>query len=246
MMKVFKADLHIHTVLSPCGDLAMSPRNIVNKASEMGLDIIGITDHNSTRHCEVISKLAKEKGIMVLSGAEINTKEEVHCLTFFDGFEKLFEFQQYLDKHLPDIYNDPDYFGYQVVVDENDVILEEIKKLLISALDQSIEEVEAMVHSLGGIFIPAHVDKKANSIYSQLGFFPEGLFVDGIEVSARVNAQAFKSEHPELSKFAFVTNSDAHLPELIGSISTQFLMYHRTFEEIKMALGSMGERRIIL
>ena len=45
----FKADLHIHTVLSPCGDLEMSPTAIVDRALSRGLDMIAISDHNTTR-----------------------------------------------------------------------------------------------------------------------------------------------------------------------------------------------------
>ena len=57
-MRLFKADLHIHTLLSPCGDLDMTPDEIVRLAKKCGLDIIGITDHNSTKH----GKLAREYG----------------------------------------------------------------------------------------------------------------------------------------------------------------------------------------
>lgn len=47
-MKWYKADLHIHSVLSPCGSLDMSPKNIVQSALDKELEIIAITDHNST------------------------------------------------------------------------------------------------------------------------------------------------------------------------------------------------------
>ncbi|HSN49606.1 MAG TPA: PHP domain-containing protein, partial [Bacteroidales bacterium] len=107
-MKFLRADLHIHTVLSPCGDLDMSPVNIVSEAAIRGLDIIGITDHNTTRHCELIKKLASEKGIYVMQGAEITTKEEVHCLVFFENTDELIELQEFLDRNLPDILNDSD------------------------------------------------------------------------------------------------------------------------------------------
>ena len=102
-MKVFNADLHIHTVLSPCGSLEMSPKAIILAASEKKLDIIGITDHNSTRQCRVVTAEAQKAGITVYCGAEVTSKEEVHCLAFFENFKKLDEFQQFLDKHLPDI-----------------------------------------------------------------------------------------------------------------------------------------------
>mgnify|MGYP001008452009 FL=1 len=88
-MQSFRADLHIHTVLSPCAELEMTPGNIVRQALHSGIQIIGITDHNSTRNALLTKKLAEKAGIFVLTGAEVNTREEVHCLVFFDGEEKL-------------------------------------------------------------------------------------------------------------------------------------------------------------
>ena len=76
---LFRADLHIHTVLSPCGDLDMSPRNIIAMAKQKKLDIIGITDHNSTRQAIIIQEKAQKEGIFVLAGVEISTREEAHC-----------------------------------------------------------------------------------------------------------------------------------------------------------------------
>ena len=58
-----RADLHIHTVLSPCGDLEMSPENILHFAQIQGLNMIGITDHNSTRQAPIIRDYGKTKGI---------------------------------------------------------------------------------------------------------------------------------------------------------------------------------------
>ena len=69
-MKSFRTDLHIHTVLSPCGDLEMSPARIVLLAKERGLDIIGITDHNSTRQCRVVWELGQKAGLTVIPGCE--------------------------------------------------------------------------------------------------------------------------------------------------------------------------------
>ncbi|MDR2888130.1 MAG: PHP domain-containing protein, partial [Bacteroidales bacterium] len=141
-MKLFRADLHIHTVLSPCGSLEMSPRRIVDEAIAKGLDIIAITDHNSTRQCRAVIEAGKEKGVLVIGGAEINTREEVHCVTLFEDTEKLDRFQEYIDRYLPDIPNNPDKFGYQVWVNGNEDIEGEEPRLLLSGLDQSIDEVE--------------------------------------------------------------------------------------------------------
>jgi hypothetical protein len=38
-LKLYKADMHIHTCLSPCGDWGMSPKRIVEKSLEKKLDI---------------------------------------------------------------------------------------------------------------------------------------------------------------------------------------------------------------
>lgn len=245
-MNTYYADLHIHTVLSPCGDLDMSPVKIVEKARAKGLDIIGITDHNSTRHCNLISKLARNAGIFVLMGAEVTTREEVHCLTFFENDEKLLEFQNYLEKHLPAIPNNTEKFGYQVVVDENDMILDQVESLLISAIDQSINQVEQKVHSLGGLFIPAHIDRPSFSITSQLGFIPDNLMIDAIEISAKCQPGQIK---PFLGKHVdkpILRNSDSHYIEGIGSVSTLFQMEHRTFDEIKLALQSALGRKTVI
>jgi len=49
-------DLHLHTALSPCADDDMTPNNIVNMSVLKGLDIIAVTDHNTTGNCEATVK----------------------------------------------------------------------------------------------------------------------------------------------------------------------------------------------
>ena len=196
-MKSFRADLHIHTVLSPCGDLEMSPVNIVSEAALKGLDIIGITDHNTTRHCELITRFASRKGIFVMQGAEVTTKEEVHCLAFFENTDALLKFQVFLDENLPEVKNNPEIFGYQVQVDENDNVVYEEKKLLINAISKSFEETETFIHSLNGLFIPAHLNRSKNSIYSQLGFLPDKLNADAVEISRATTVEQFIEAIPK-------------------------------------------------
>ena len=163
-----RADLHIHTVLSPCGDLDMSPANIIGMALQKGLSLIGISDHNSTRQAPVIQQLGEQQGLRVLCGTEVNTAEEVHALAYFPTLERLTAFQHFLDLHLPDIKNNPDKFGYQVVVDAEEQITYEEERLLITALDVDINTIERTVHALDGIFIPAHIDK-SRFIYHNVG-----------------------------------------------------------------------------
>lgn len=243
-MNSYRADLHIHTLLSPCGSLEMSPDVILNVAAEKAIDIIGIADHNSTRQSVIIRKMAKKYGLFVLCGAEVCTKEEIHCLAFFEGDEELSDFQQYLDNHIIKIPNNPDKFGYQVVVDESENIIYEEENLLIASLDESIEDVEKKVHSLNGIFIPAHINKSVNSIISQLGFFPEDLAVDAIEISRHTTKEKFIKANSWSSKYTFTTSSDAHIPEDIGLVYSTFKMMKRSFDEIKKAFRGVDERGV--
>jgi len=244
-MKNYRADLHIHTILSPCGDLSMSPVNIISEAARKQIDIIGITDHNSTGQCSLVRKLGRDKGIFVLQGAEVTTKEEVHCLAFFENTDALKYFQEYLDANLPDMQNDPLIFGDQVVVDEDENIIYTEERLLSNATGISLEKLQSFVYENNGIFIPAHIDRMKNSIYSQLGFLPENLKADALEVSRRSSPGRFSLIHPEISSFPLITNSDSHFPDYIGSVFNTLCLKEASFGEIKMALAGIDGRRII-
>jgi len=130
-------------------------------------------------------------------------------------------------------------------VDENDRIVYEEKRLLHNALNKSLEEIEAFVHEMGGIFIPAHVDRMKNSIFSQLGFFPPELKVDALEVSKRTSVSGFRTQHPELHKLKIISSSDAHYLDDIGSCCTLFEMEKITFQEIRMTIAGINGRKII-
>jgi PHP family Zn ribbon phosphoesterase len=243
-MQLYRADLHIHTLLSPCGSLEMSPRNIVAAAVARRLDIIGITDHNSTRHCRVIHTLAAENNITVLCGAEVTSSEEVHCLAFLPDFERLQLFENYLQEHLQDFPNDPETFGDQVQIDDNEEIIYLEHRLLIMAIDQNIDEIEQQVHTLGGLFIPAHINRPAFGLISQLGFVPPDLNYDALELSRHITTKDFKKAYPELADKTFIRSSDAHFVEDIGCCYTNFYLEQPTFDEIKLALHNAGGRYV--
>ncbi len=231
-----KADLHIHTVLSPCGDIEMTPLNIVARAKEIGLSLIGITDHNTTRQCKEIKKVALREGIHTLCGAEITTKEEVHVLAFADGDSNLELLQDYIDTHLPQIQNDEDIFGYQLQVNENEEVVYCEERMLINAINQSIEEVERFVHSIGGIFIPAHLDRSMNSVISQLGYLPPDLRPDAVEISYRTDVGSFIGKHKYLSGYGIIQSSDAHYPDDIGRAYINLNIDEFSFDALKKAL----------
>ncbi|PLX22087.1 MAG: histidinol-phosphatase [Salinivirgaceae bacterium] len=245
-MQRFRADLHTHTVLSPCGSLEMSPIKIIERAKAKGIQLLGITDHNSTLMCRVMDEVAVEQNIKVLTGAEVTTSEEVHCLAFFDNWDALDKFQKYLEENLPDIKNDPARFGHQVTVNRNEEITGEVEKWLITGITQSIEDVEREVHALNGLFIPAHIDRMVNGLIAQLGFIPPDLHVDAMELSKHITLEDFKKEHPEIEKYTVIQDSDAHYPDNIGDSGFWLHAEELTFEELRLALKGENGRKIEL
>ncbi len=243
-MKRFRADLHIHTLLSPCADLGMSPKNIVRRAKETGLQIIGITDHNSTKHSKLVKKLAGEEGIYVLTGAEVTTKEEVHCLVFFEKEEELDIFQEFIEMNITKIPNNESYFGCQPLIDEDENILEMIPYYLPAALKKGINEIQEQAYKLNGLFIPAHIDRPANGIISQLGFIPDGLRYDALGISKNISEKYVRKHYVIENKKALLRNSDAHYLPQIGEICTDFVIEKPVFSEIKMAMHQQNNRSV--
>jgi hypothetical protein len=244
MMKRFRADLHIHTVLSPCADLEMTPQNIVTRARKTGLDIIGITDHNSVKHTGLVKKMAEKAGIFVLSGAEVTTREEVHCLVFFEENFQLDAFQHFIDRHSSKIPNPDGYFGYQPLIDEDENIVRMEPWYLPAALTAGISEIQKEVYRWNGLFIPAHIDRPTNGIFSQLGFIPEGLKFDALGISRHSSVEYVRKHHVIQNKTTIIRNSDAHYLHQIGEIYTNFIMEQTSFTEIKMALAQQSNRLV--
>ena len=239
-MKDFRADLHIHTLLSPCGDLNMTPLNIIKESRAKKLDLIGITDHNTTRQVRLVKELGDEEGIFVLPGVEVNTREEVHCLAFFENLEKLELFQLYLDRYLQEIPHNHEKMGDQVQIDREEMIVYREDKSLFSILNQSVEDVEKEIHHMGGLFIPAHINRPGNGILSQLGFIPDGLNCDALEI----RPDYFIDD--SVTDYTLIHSSDAHFLVDIGKRLTSFRMQEISFTEIKQALSGKNGREVRL
>lgn len=244
MLKKIKADLHIHTCLSPCGDMEMSPSMIVKRALSVGLDVIGICDHNSSENVAIIKKVGEKANLKVLLGMEVTSKEEAHILALFDDEQKLRELQKIVYQNLQGV-NEEDLFGYQMVVNEQDEIIDLNKKLLIGATELTVERIVEIIHSLDGIAIASHVDRERFSLIGQLGFVPEGLELDGIELSPLYMSKHNKYDFPMSSGLPQVTFSDAHYIKDIGKTSTTFLINEITVSEIKKALEGKDGRSVL-
>ncbi len=243
-LKLFRADLHIHSCLSPCGDWDMSPSMIIDTCIKRRIDIIAITDHNSIENAAVTRDIGLARGVHVYPSMEICSLEEVHVLALFDTIDDALKMQECVYAHLPGE-NQPDVFGYQVVADENDDVISQNEKLLIGATTLTLEAIVRKVHCFNGVAIAAHIDKKAFSILGQLGFIPPDLKIDAVEVSFRETPETASEQLLYGLNIPCITSSDAHYPNEIGRVTTKFFMSTPTLSELKKTLTGCGGRRIV-
>jgi predicted metal-dependent phosphoesterase TrpH len=239
-MKMYKTDLHIHTCLSPCAELEMSPMNIVKQAKKCGLDIIGICDHNSCENVPYVKNSAEKEGLNFFGGIEITSKEEVHILALFENEDELFSMQKIIYEHLHGT-NNENMYGDQIVVNEYDEILKFNKKFLIGATTLTVEEIVDAIHVLNGLSIASHIDRDSFSILGQLGFIPTGLQLDALEVSAKCSSEVF-----DYLKIPLITSSDAHMLAAIGNSFTQFCMEKVNLNELKKSLLGEDNRKVVI
>jgi PHP family Zn ribbon phosphoesterase len=245
VLKKFKADLHIHSCLSPCSDWAMSPKKIIQKCLEVGLDLIALCDHNSAENAGATMREGKKQGLQVLPGLEVCSREEVHILALFDELDPALKMQAHVYANLPGE-NNSEVFGFQVVANEEDEVMGENPRLLIGATRLSLHDIVDKTHVLGGINISCHIDRPAYGIINQLGFIPEDLNLDGLEVSGRIKLAEAAQTIPGIGKFSCVTASDAHYLDDIGKACTVFQLAAPTLAEIRLALLGKDGRRILI
>jgi PHP family Zn ribbon phosphoesterase len=242
-LRRIKADLHVHTCLSPCSNLDMSPREVVAAAIRNGMDLIGICDHNSAENVLAVKKAGERNGLMVLGGMEVASAEEAHILVFFDDDDDLLEFQKHIYRHLAGR-NDEHSFGLQVIADDEDGVTGFCDKLLIAATSLPAEAIVARARAAksGSLVIAAHVDRESFSIIGQLGFIPPGLSFDALEAS-RMSAAEVREQFPGCEGSPVVTGSDAHTPDRIGRRFTWLTIEQATTAEIKKALTGADGRQ---
>jgi len=244
MLRAFRCDLHIHTCLSPCADLDMYPRALIEKSLNEKIDVIAICDHNSSENVSYVLTLAKGNPITVLPGMEVSSLEEVHVLALFDDLSSLSKLQTLVYEHLSGT-NREDYFGPQVIVNEQDEVEGMNERLLIGATDLPLDKIVHEIHMLGGLAIASHIDRPSYSILSQLGFVDPETPFDALEISAATSLKQARLQYPELAGYAFVTSSDAHVIGDIGRGTTTMILQEATIHELRLAFANRDGRHIV-
>lgn len=242
-LKNFRADLHVHTVLSPCAGIEMIPPLIVEEAVQRGIRLIAITDHNSTANIAAVQKAARSSDLIVLPGMELQTREEVHVLCLFDGIDQAEELQSWVDQRLPNIANNIDFFGEQFIVDETGEFIRREDRLLLSSVDVTFTEAWQKVNAMDGLFIPAHINRTANGLLALLGLVPTDIPIEALEISRHITPTAAQTKYPQIRGYPLVQNGDVHyLDGFLGT--TDWSMTVASVSELRKALRGEDGRSL--
>jgi PHP family Zn ribbon phosphoesterase len=244
-MKKFRADLHVHTVLSPCAAVEMIPPLIVQAALEKNIELIAITDHNASANVGAVQKAAEGTGLTVLPGMELQSREDVHLLTLFETLDELKTWQTEVDKALPNLPNQSAFFGEQFVVDETGEYIRTEERLLSTATRLSIDEVFERVSALGGVVIPAHVERLSYGLFPTLGLISENWNVPALEISRHTTPEKAARMFPALGRHPLIQSGDVH--QLDGFLGTTlFTLETPSLAEIRIAFKQMDGRGVCI
>ena len=232
----FSYDLHVHSCLSPCGDQDMTPNNIVNLASLLGIDILALTDHNSCGNCAAAAAVGKKTGVLVVPGMELCTAEEIHVVCLLPDCDAAQAFSVSVQKTSPYYANRPEIFGEQLLLDQNDEIIGREDRLLISASAVPVTGVRALVESFGGVCFPAHIEKDSYSVLSVLGGWPPECGFPAAELRDRARKEEIFSRYSLPPGLRVLSSSDAHYLEQLGAAGDSIELSGRSVEALFSAL----------
>ena len=241
-MKIFRAELHTHTVLSPCASIEMIPPLIIAEAESKNINILAITDHNSIANIQAIIDAAAGSTVTIIPGIELQTQEEIHSICLFDTLPQAASFYASIEPALPDIENNADFFGEQFIVDQTGDFLGKEERLLIASANLSLTEAFFEVQRFGGLLIPAHVNRSAYGLLPVLGFVPQDIDLEILELSKHINPDDAYDEFPQLKGYHLIQNGDAHfLNEILGF--NQFIVEEITIKEMTKAIRGQDGRK---
>lgn len=240
-LRSFRAEFHLHTVLSPCAAVEMIPPLIIEEALAKNINLIAVTDHNAIDNVDAVIEAAAGTGITVLPGIELQTREEIHSLCIFDSLEQATRFFAQIKNTFPDIKNNADYFGEQFVVDATGDFIRREERLLITSSSLTLKEAWKIVNAFEGLLIPAHVNRKAFGLLPVLGMIPTDIDLQIIEISRHLTFLQAIDQYPQLSNYKLIQGGDAHTLEDIQGWN-QFTVSEPTINEIILAMNGQSGR----
>ncbi|MGI6253146.1 MAG: PHP domain-containing protein [Aminivibrio sp.] len=241
----FWVDLHIHTVLSPCGELEMGAPDIVDACRRAGIALCAITDHNAAENAPAVAGAADGDPV-VLPGIEIQTSEDIHIVAIFPTFIDAADFQKWLWRKMPPVKNRPEIFGDQLIIDKDNQILGEQEILLVQGAGYGADEAAGEAMNRGALVILAHVDRPSFSYEAVLGPVPDDFPCHALELTSSVSHRDFSQWRRRYPERIFIRSSDSHrLSDISRARSTVIMMKTPGFAELKKAFLSLEGRSVI-
>ena len=241
-MRRLRADLHIHTALSPCGAEEMTPPAIIRAALAAGLEMIAVCDHNSAGNAGAV-QAAGEGALAVLAGIEITTAEEAHVIGLFPDAARAMAVGRAARAALPQRAAKATVWGEQTLMDASGRTTGHEERLLGAATSLALADAVSLIRLHDGLAVASHVDRPSFSVPSQLGVFPEGVRFDAIEISAVGRRQGRQERFASLG-LPMLCSSDSHWLAEIGGGFTVMEARAADFVELALALIGADGRRL--
>ncbi|MGI6792128.1 PHP domain-containing protein [Aminivibrio sp.] len=238
-------DLHLHTVLSPCGELEMGAPEIVEAYRNAGISLCAVTDHNAADNVPAVSGAAGGNP-KVLAGMEVQTSEDIHIVVIFPCHEEVMNFQAWLWKKMPPVMNRPEIFGDQLIINSGNGIIGEQEVLLVQGAGYSADEVALEAGGRGAIVILAHMDRPSFSYEAVLGPVPDDFPCHALELSPAVNHALFRKWKERYPERVFIRSSDSHtLSGISRDRCTAMMLAVPSFREVGLAMKGQEGRSVI-
>lgn len=223
-------DLHLHSCLSPYGGDDMTPYNIVSMCALAGYDIVALTDYNSCGNSAAFQAAAEAQGLLAVPGMELCVREDAHVICLFPDLEHAFAFEKLVRERLTDLENDPDVFGSQILMDENNNVLGQDTAFLVGSCDIGVYEVVDLVSQYGGVAYPAHLEQDSFSVLANLGLWDPDMKFGLAEVSMDCPDDFFS--RPGLEGLRFIRGCNAHSLDQIPAYSQMMDLPERTAQAV--------------
>jgi len=243
----YKADLHVHSALSPCAEDGMNPEEVLRWIKKFGIDILSVTDHNSGSNCAAFDSAARKGGVIFIPGIEVQSSEEVHLLGYFPDIISLQNFCTVAVE--PGIIkgkkNVPHQFGNQVLFDVSGMKIGEAEDLLSMPLSLSIDELVDHIHRFMGIAVAAHIDR-GFSIISQLGYIPLELELDAVEIWDTNKIEKMQSSYLAGRDLNIISSSDTHYITMMKKPKMKFWLEGADVQSCLDCIKGDGTGRITI
>jgi len=115
------------------------------------------------------------------------------------------------------------------------------ERLLLTSTSLTLKDAWQQVTGLGGMLIPAHVDRKAFGLIPVLGFVPTEVPFDALEISRFLRTDESPRILAQVSAYPLIQSGDVHfLHDFMGI--NEFQIEAPTIAEIRMALHQQEGR----